>query len=156
MTEIRFGTFSLDVPEGWTFSSVILSGPVEDSVAPSIPTIKAVPSFQRNLITTLERVPDEETCQSYVNRQVKGLRTAHVSWEEAAKPIEVELKNGLSALLLEQVIIGQGGERVRQMQLVFIKDNIAHTAIASQLDGPPFETVRDEFKKMLLSYQLAD
>jgi hypothetical protein len=50
------------------------------------------------------------------------------------------------------VIIGAGGEQVRQMQLIFIKDRISHCAIASHLNGEPFESAREEFRRILLSY----
>ena len=39
------------------------------------------------------------------------------------------------------------------MQLVVFKDGVAHTTIASHLDGPSFEAVRAEFRAMLLSFQ---
>ncbi len=46
-----------------------------------------------------------------------------------------------------------GGERVRQMQLVVIKNGVAHTTIATHLDGISFENVREEFRAMLLSFE---
>ncbi|CAN0586422.1 unnamed protein product, partial [Laminaria digitata] len=51
------------------------------------------------------------------------------------------------------IIQGAGGERVRQMQLVVIKNGIAHTTIASHLDGASFERARKEFRAMLVSFQ---
>ena len=49
--------------------------------------------------------------------------------------------------------MGMNGERVRQMQLVVIKKGIAHTTIATHLDGLSFENVRKEFRDMLLSFE---
>lgn len=150
MTRVTFGTFSLDAPEGWSLSSVILSGPVEE--APKLgPTTQAAPPFQRNIIATLEVVPPEVTPAMYVQRQVEGLRQAGVPRQEAAKPEKVKLDSGVEGLVTEQIIQGATGERVRQMQLVFIKDGVAHTAIASHLDGVSFEKSRVEFRKILLS-----
>ena len=117
-------------------------------------TTKAVPPFQRNLITTMEVVPDGETAESFVKKQVDALVAAKVARQEAAAPESVSLGDGkYNGLLTEQVITGPRGEKVRQMQLVFIKDGVAFTAIASHLDGPSFENARAEFRSMLLSYR---
>ena len=152
MPRVAFGTFSLEAPRGWTLSSIILAGPVEENpLAEDLLTTKDVQPFQRNLIATLEYVSAEETVESYVQRQIEGLRQARVVREEVKEPENVTLKSGLEGLITEQVILGVGGERVRQMQLVSIKDSIAHTLIASHLDGAPFEAVRGEFLGMLLS-----
>jgi hypothetical protein len=144
MARVKFGTYSVDVPQGWTLSSVILSGPIEATQDDT--------PFQRNVITTMEVVENDETMRSYAQRQVEGLKQAGVSREGKGLK-EVTLAGGMQALIGEQVILGAGGERVRQMQLIVIKDSIAHTMIASQLDGKRFEAVRREFEKMLLSFQ---
>lgn len=153
MPQVTFGTFSLEVPFTWTLSSIILSGPVEDDpLTRGMLTTKAVRPFQRNLITTLERVGPEETVESYLQRQIEGLREAGVSRSEVKEPEKITLRDGQEGIISEQVILGAGGERVRQMQLMSIKEGIAYTVIASHLDGAPFEAVRDEFRKMLLSF----
>jgi len=41
---------------------------------------------------------------------------------------------------------------VRQMQLVSVKGGVAHTLIASHLDGNAFQAVRATFRNMLLSF----
>ena len=154
MTRVTFGTFSLDAPGGWTLSSVILAGPVDETPKAGLLSTKAVRPFQRNLITTLEVVPDSETPESYVGRQIKGLKEAGVQRQEAAKPERVKLSDGLEGLLTEQIIVSHEGERVRQLQVVSIINNVAHTLIASHLDGVPFEGARAEFKSMLSSLAL--
>lgn len=152
MTRVQFGTFSLDAPGEWTLSSVILAGPVEEAPGQGMLTTKAVQPFQRNLITTLEQVDDKETPEKYVERQIAGLREAQVPREQIGDAEKVQLPGGHPGLLVEQVIVGAGGERVRQMQLVCIKAGIAYTVIASHLDGASFEKVRNEFRNMLLSF----
>lgn len=152
MTRVTFGTFSLDAPKAWTLSSIILAGPVDDTPGQGMLTTKAVQPFQRNLITTLEQVSPQETPEKYVDRQVQGLKEAGVPREQIGSNERVEITGGHPALLTEQVIVGAGGERVRQMQLVVIKDGIAYTVIASHLDGASFERVRGEFRSMLLSF----
>jgi hypothetical protein len=153
MTRVQFGTFSLEAPQGWTLSSVILAGPVDESPGKGMLTTKAVRAFQRNLITTMERVAEKETPASYVKQQLDGLREAGVSRQEARPPEPVKLASGHEGLLTEQIILGAGGERVRQLQLVVIKDGIAHTSIASHLDGAAFEGAREEFRRLLLSFE---
>jgi hypothetical protein len=154
MARVTFGTFSLEAPEGWSLSSVILAGPVDDAPKKGLLSTKAVRPFQRNLITTLEVVPDSETPESYVQRQIKGLKEAGVQRQEAAKPERIKLPDGLEGLLTEQIIVSHEGERVRQMQIVVLIDGVAHTVIASHLDGAPFESARAEFRSMLTSVAL--
>ncbi len=152
MPQVRFGTFSMEAPDSWTLSSVILAGPPEAPPVQGMLTTKAVRPFQRNLIVTMEQVGPNETAESYVQRQLSGLKEAGVIRQEAAPPEKVALSSGPEAVLTEQIIVAHGGERVRQMQVVFVKDSIAHTAIASHLDGASFERVRAEFRSMLLSF----
>jgi hypothetical protein len=137
-------------------STVILAGPVENPpLMKGLLTTKTVRPFQSNLVATIERVEETETVESYMNRQIEGLRQADVVREEVRKPERVLLAGGLEGLITEQVILGATGERVRQMQLISIKNGIAHTLITSQLDGVPFESVRDQFRRMLQSFALA-
>ncbi|MBK8013189.1 MAG: hypothetical protein IPK13_17760 [Deltaproteobacteria bacterium] len=150
---ISFGTFSMEAPEGWSLSSIIMSGPIDEAIKLGPTTARQVPGFQRNLITTFEEVGEGVTNEAYVDRQIEGLRQAGVPRQEGAKPLKIKLGSGADGLLTEQVIQGATGERVRQMQLVFIKDGIAHTAIASHLDGAPFESARAEFRRLLESFQ---
>ena len=130
---------------------VVLSGPVEETAGHGMLTTKAVPPFQRNLITTMEAVEPGETVQRFVQRQAEALGPAR---RQAAEPELVSLADGqIQGLLTEQIIRGPEGEHVRQMQLVFIRDGVAYAAIASQLDGAEFDKARDEFRSMLLSFQ---
>jgi hypothetical protein len=152
MARVTFGTYSLEAPETWTLSSVILAGPIDEVSTKGLVSTKSVQPFQRNLITTFEQVSKEETPESYVQKQIEGLRQAQVTRQAIGKTERVRLEDGLEGLLLEQIIVGHGGERVRQMQLVVIVEGIAHTTIASHLDGATFEKARAEFRSMLLSF----
>ena len=100
----------------------------------------------------MEQVSADETADSYVKKQLEGLRKAGVQRKETAKPETIKLGNGASGLLTEQSVVGPGGERVRQLQMVSIKDGVAHTLIASHLDGGPFDKAKAEFKKILISF----
>jgi hypothetical protein len=152
MPRVTLGSFSVDAPADWTLSTVILAGPVEDQPeATGLLTTRVVRPFQRNLVATMEQIDPGVTAESYVKRQIEGLRQAHVVREDVGEPETVLLAGGIKGLVTEQIIIGGTGERVRQMQLLTIKDGVAHTIILSHLDGKPFEAVRSEFRKMLLS-----
>ena len=153
MPHVTFGTFSLAPPQDWTLSTVILAGPPDEGqIAGGVLTTKRVRPFQRNLIVTMERVAAGETPESYRKRQTNGLIDAGVSWQKVGKPEDLKLQGRLPGLLAEQIMPGPGGERVRQMQLICIKDGLAYTIIASHLDGAPFESAREEFRGMLLSF----
>lgn len=159
MSEVAFlNFFTLNIPDDvlpkWTLSSVILAGPIaESTVDPRMPTLQTPRPFQSNIIVTMEQVDRRETPESYVQRQIDELRRAGVSRREAAPPQTITLSGGLEGYLTEQVITGVEGEHVHQMQLVTIKNGSAHTLIASQLDGDPFERMRDQFCDILLSFQ---
>ena len=153
-TRVRLGSFSLEATNDWTLSTVILAGPVDDvSSAAAMPTTKAVRPFQRNVVATMEQVESNVSLESYVKRQIDGLRQAGVQRTEVAKPERVKVASGLDGLITEQIILGSTGERVRQMQLVCIKSGVAHTVIASHLDGGTFEAARSSFRSMLLSFE---
>jgi len=154
MSHIHFGPFALDVPSDWTLSTLILAGPVSEAVSdPQLRSPKAPRPFQQNLVATMEQVDPDVTPESYVQRQIEGLRQAGVTRHEAKPPEKVQLKSGLEGLLTEQVMIGGDGSWVRQMQLVTFKGSIAHTLIASHLDGPLFEQAREQFRAILLSFK---
>ena len=154
MPRVSLGPLSIEAPHGWTLSTVILAGPPEPPVLDSaLLWTKPPRPFQRNLVATMEQVDPTETPQAYVNRQVEGLRAAGVPRQEAREPETVKLEGDRTGLLTEQLIVGGTGERVRQMQLVTIKDGCAYTLIATHLDGASFEAVRDEFRKILLSFR---
>lgn len=153
MPRVSYGAFSIDAPQSWTLSTVILAGPPDAPPAGGMLTAKAPRTFQQNLVATMEQVGPSESAESYVKKQLDGLRTAGVDRKEAAPPEKVRLAGGGEGLLTEQVVVGPGGERVHQLQLVSIKQGVAYTLIASHLDGVPFKGARDTFKAMLLSFE---
>jgi len=154
MSRVSIGTFSLETSPGWTLSTVILAGPVDDT--PPEPSLLQGPTsrrFQRNLVATMEEVAEDETPENYVRRQVDGLGKARVERRQVGDPRKVELAGGLQGLITEQLIVGDSGERVHQMQLVCIRQHVAHTLITSHLEGVPFDAAREEFEQMLLSFR---
>jgi hypothetical protein len=141
------------VKSDWTLSTIILSGPEDDKeLSAGLLSPKVARPFRRNVVATMEPVGPQETPESYVERQIDGLAQAGMFRQEVREPEGVQLGGGLSGLLCEHVIMGASGERVRQLQLVAIKKGIAHTIIASHLDGVPFEAARQEFRDLLLSF----
>lgn len=154
MPRVTIGPFSLEAGGDWTLSTVILAGPKPQAPAvPPMPRAKAAPAFQENLVATMEQVPPGESAEEYLKKQIEGLRKAGVARTKGTEPEKVRLESGLQGVLLEQVIEGQGGEWVRQMELITIKEGVAYTVIASQLDGEPFRQSRETFRRMLLSFR---
>lgn len=155
MPHISLGPISLDVPAGWSLTTLILAGPVDEQSGAGARERFPSRPFQQNLVAAMERVEDIETAESYVLRQIDGLRKAQVPRWEKAEPKQVSLPDGATGLLTEQVVIGPGNERVRQMQLVTIKQHVAYTLIATHKDGESFEEAREDFKRMLLSFHIS-
>lgn len=153
MPIVSFANFSLDVPPDWTMSTLILAGPLEQQPATQLRTPRAPQQFQQNLVMTMEEVASGVTAEDYLNRQLMGLQDSGITRYEGRPPEEVHLEDGARGIITEQIITGSGGEWVRQMQLITIKDRIAHTLIASHLEGPSFERARDQFRAILLSFK---
>jgi hypothetical protein len=152
MPRVTFGTFSIEAGDDWTLSTVILAGPIDEPPTQGLVSTKAVRPFQQNIVATMEQVEPSMTLENYVKRQIAGLKEAGVQRQDAGKPERLKLASGKDGLVTEQIIIGGSGERVRQMQLVCIRDGVAYTVIASHLDGASFEGARTSFRSMLLSF----
>jgi hypothetical protein len=108
--------------------------------------------FQKNVVITMEALPDDETAESYVSRQIAGLQQAGVARKEVLRE-GARIFGGTSGLLTEQQIKTPQGSPVRQLQLVAIRNRVAYTVIATELDGKSYDQSRDEFRAMLLSLQ---
>jgi hypothetical protein len=157
MPRVTIGPFSIDAPLGWTLSTVILAGPTTDpsptTSSSRLHSSSPSRSFQQNLAATMEQVGPGVTLRSYLERQIDGLIKANVGRSEAEEPQEVTLPSGRTGLLSDQYIQTPGGDLVRQLQLVCIKDGVAYTLIATHLAGELYERARDEFLQLLLSFE---
>jgi hypothetical protein len=152
MPRVTLGPVSLEAPDDWTLSTVILAGPLDKNGLQE--GERSSGKFQRNFVVTTEQVPADTDLEDYVRRQEEGLVEAGVETTLIGEPEDVSLAGGRAwGRLDERVIVGSDGQLVRQMQLVTLKSGIAFTMIASHLDGPPFERVRREFRDLLLSFQ---
>ena len=155
MPRISLGPFSLDLEPDWTLSTVIFAGPViqEEPDDDRLPLAGEARRFQPNLVATMEGgLGKNVTPESYVERQIEGLRKAQVMRRESAPSKRVKLAGGAEGLLTEQVVVGPDGALVHQLQLVTIKDGVAYTLITSALDGPQYDKARERFQTILLSF----
>lgn len=122
--------------------------------APSSKAPGAQGNFQQNLVVVSERVEGEETLSAYVQKQTGKLQEQGALHRPPGPLEKVTLPNGREAVIFEHVVLGPSGEKVRQMQLISLKDGMLHAMIASHLDGLPFESQRDSFRGMLKSARL--
>jgi hypothetical protein len=159
MSRVTIGPISIEASSSWTLSTVILAGPVWQSPRGGmLRAAQTAKPFQSNIVVTFEEVEPSETLDSYVRRQREGLKAAGVVRRDVASPEKVKLVGGSDGILVEQEVESPTGEVIQQMQLVTIKalpslnKGLAHTLIASHLQGSPFEEARQEFRKMLLSF----
>lgn len=152
--EHRFGGFQLNTVKGWSVSSVVMTGPPDLKAAAGMPAMNTATAFQRNVVATVEEVPEGETAEAFVARQTLGLKQAQVFLRETLAPEPVDL-GGTKGVLSERVISGPSGEQVQQMQVVCIAQGRAYAVMASHLSGPSFEAVRDEFRNILTSFRIA-
>lgn len=142
---VTVGPISLEAPRDWSLSTVTLAGPPGGTVNPD-----GSQPFQKNVVITMEVLPSDETAESYVSRQVVGLKQAGVDRKEVSREA-AQVFGGTPGLLTEQQIKVAQNPAVRQLQLVAIRDRVAYLVIATELDGNSYEQTRDEFRAMLLS-----
>jgi hypothetical protein len=153
VTRTTIGPFSLDAPKGWGLKTVVFSGAVEANPTEGMLVAKQPVLFEQNLVITVERVRLGETAKAYLARQQEKLKKQNVQRTEVVPVAEVALKNGGKGVLGEYTLAGgPSGERLRQLQLVTIKKDLACTLIATHLDGPVFEDARDEMRAFMLSF----
>jgi hypothetical protein len=109
--------------------------------------------FEQNLVMTVEPVQIGETAERYLARHEDQLLKANVQRTAVGRSESVTLESGRKALLAEYKLGGgPTGERLRQLQLVTIKDDVAYVLIATHLDGPVFEASREQMRSFLLSF----
>lgn len=149
-TNIDLGSFSLQAPPSWQIASLIVVGP-PDAVAQG-PGQQG--QFQQNLVVVSEMVEEGETLPSYVQKQTAKLQQQGALHRPPGPLEKVTLADGREGLMFEHVVLGPSGEKVRQMQLIALKDGLLHALICSHLDGLPFESQRDAFRTMLKSVKL--
>jgi hypothetical protein len=149
---IQLNHFSLSTPDDWNIASLIMVGPAdEQEEAPGVPGGK----FQQNVVVVSEEVEEGETLMKYVQKQTSKLEQQNALHKKPQKMEQVDLGSGRESVLFEHVVKGPNGELVRQMQLLTLKERRLHALITSHLDGLPFETHKEKFRKMLLSVRFA-
>lgn len=145
---IAVGRFALDPPPGWQVASLILLGPPDAGAA------GAAGPFQQNVVVVCEKLGEEETLEGYVARQTQKLKEQGAMSLPPGPMEKVPMGGERRAVMFEHVVLGPQGEKVRQMQLVTLKDKNLHALIASHLDGLPFEAARETFSALLRSIRL--
>ena len=140
--ELSVGGFSLPLPGDWQIASLILVGPSEAQEG-------GQPEFQQNIVVVSEGVPNEETAEAYVKKQTDKLKEQKALFASPGQLEKIKLPGGKDAVLFEHVVLGPGGERVRQMQVVSVSNGRMHALIASHLDGPRFAAHRGGLRAIL-------
>jgi hypothetical protein len=166
VVRFNFGPVSLDVPGDFSLSTIVLAGPPVETKGPDLPAeAGSARPFQSNVIITFEIVSASEKPETYRDRQKEGLRNAGVDVvfiknDRKDEYEEVSIKGAKDdyGILGLQVIQSPAGDRVRQMQLIAIKEStnkqpVAITIIASHLDGQPFSEVKTKFREIMLSLE---
>lgn len=146
--DLTVGGFSLPLPGDWQIASIILVGPTEAQQG-------AQPEFQQNIVVVSEEVGEDETAEGYVQKQTAKLKEQKALFASPGQLEKIKLPGGRDAVLFEHVVLGPGGERVRQMQVVSVHGARMHALIASHLDGPRFAAHRAGLKAILSAAKLA-
>lgn len=144
--DLAVGGFGLPLPDNWQIASIILVGPPETETGQQ--------AFQQNIVVVSEAVEDDETTESYVQKQTAKLKEQKALFASPGQLEKVSLSQGRAGVLFEHVVLGPGGERVRQMQVVCLHEGRVHALIASHLDGPRFAAQRATLRQILTSVRL--
>lgn len=147
-SSLQVGGFSLPTPSDWQIASIIIVGPADAAAAPG------QQQFQQNIVVVSEPVESDENAQAYVQKQTAKLKEQKALFASPGQLENITLAGGRAAVLFEHVVLGPGGERVRQMQVVCVHDGRMHALIASHLDGPRFAAQRASLRGILTGAKL--
>jgi hypothetical protein len=142
--------FNLPAPEAWQIASVIMVGPPDEPAGPT----PGAQGFQQNIVVVSERVADDESAESYVQKQTGKLKEQKALFASPGQLEKINVAPSRPAVLFEHVVLGPNGERVRQMQVVSLHAGRMHALIASHLDGPLFAAHRAALRKILTGVKL--
>ena len=148
MSSLQVGSFSLPTPQDWHIASVIVVGPPDGAGAGP-----QGQQFQQNIVVVSEPVEDDENAEAYVQKQTAKLKEQKALFASPGQLEKIAL-GGHPAVLFEHVVLGPGGERVRQMQVVCVHKGRMHALIASHLDGPRFAAQRSSLRTILTGARL--
>jgi len=148
MSSLQVGSFSLPTPQDWHIASVIVVGPPDGAGAGP-----QGQQFQQNIVVVSEPVEDDENAEAYVQKQTAKLKEQKALFASPGQLEKIAL-GGHPAVLFEHVVLGPGGERVRQMQVVCVHKGRMHALIASHLDGPRFAAQRSNLRTILTGARL--
>ncbi|RYF05578.1 MAG: DUF1795 domain-containing protein, partial [Deltaproteobacteria bacterium] len=137
-------------PMDWQIASIIMVGP-PDEAAGQVPGAQ---NFQQNIVVVSERIPEEETAETYVQKQTAKLKEQKALYAAPGQLEKISVAGSRPAVLFEHVVLGPNGERVRQMQVVSLHAGRMHALIASHLDGPRFAAHRNNLRKILTGVKL--
>ena len=146
--KLQAGAFALPTPKDWHIASVILVGPPDANGAGP-----QGQQFQQNVVVVSEPVEENESAEAYVQKQTQKLKEQKALFASPGQLEKIAL-GGHPAVLFEHVVLGPGGERVRQLQVVCVHKGRMHALIASHLDGPRFAAHRPALRTMLTGAKL--
>lgn len=149
MSSLQVGSFALPTPQDWHIASVIVVGPPDGA-----PGGAQGQQFQQNIVVVSEPVEDDEQAEAYVQKQTAKLKEQKALFASPGQLEKITLASGHAAVLFEHVVLGPGGERVRQMQVVCVHKGRMHALIASHLDGPRFAAQRSSLRGILTGAKL--
>jgi hypothetical protein len=144
------GGFELPASEDWQIASIIMVGPPDEGEA----QVPGAQGFQQNIVVVSERVPEQETAESYVQKQTGKLKEQKALFAAPGQLEKISVANSRPAVIFEHVVLGPNAERVRQMQVVSLHAGRMHALIASHLDGPRFAAHRSNLRKILTGVAL--
>lgn len=140
---------TLELPQGWRGVSAVFIAP--DSGAPSlgpIPSLASGTGFRDTVAIAAQPVEKGTTAGTYHQASLRELASEGlqvVKTEDFARP-------GVSGIRCELVQEGPRGERLRQIQHVFVKDQEAWVLVGTSLDGPSWTKTRERLEAIMASF----
>lgn len=143
---ITVGDLALQPPEQWALTSLILFGPTETTAAGPD---GAVGHFQQNIVIMTQALEEGKTIEDFVEQQQQNLQAAGVLHRAPRGHEDITIAGAQQAMLVEHVLRGENGEKVRQLQLIAQRQQLLLVATASNVDGVGFESNRESYRQIL-------
>jgi hypothetical protein len=150
---LNIAGLSFEPPEGWRMNTLVMTAAPEAPPAPAMrAAVKAPEPFLRSVVVNLEPVAEGVSATAHAQALRRRLADAGLDVRPVSGPEVRDVAGGVPAVFSEHTLAGPEGERLRQLQAVFVKGQVAVQAVATHLDGPLFEGARDELTKLLASF----
>ncbi len=142
MPKVTLDFTGFELPEGWTTTMAVFSGPEERFGKGETP-------FRTNIAISTEQVAEGKDFHEYAEEKTTFLRQQLPDYKVVSDQ-EVSIC-GVTGLLREQTFSGPNGMLLQQLVLYFIKENTGYSLAGSHLQGLRFNKIKPKLLELFQS-----